>query len=330
MMYEHFRNDFMMKLAQRYNRDQVTEITAMLDSVAIDYDISLKSTELVVWEDAIPKEVNIYIASKRLEGLAETSIENYYGQLRVFFEELRKPVEDVTTNDIRMYLATHKARNKVSDRTLDKYRQQLNAFFTWCTNEEYIVKNPCKNIKEIKYEVKPRKALTRCQLEQLRRMIHDPRERAILDVLFSTGCRVSELVNIKFTDVDMENRTIHIVGKGSKHNTTFINDVAYLSIKEYLLSRKGDSEYLFVRERSPYGKLSTRSVEHIFSKYQKALGCELSPHIIRHTMATLSLKAGAKVTEIQSMLGHASVATTQIYAETLQEDVKIAHQRYVV
>ena len=329
-MYEHLRNDFVMKLAQKYGRDQVTEITAMLDNVAINYDISAKSTALAVIEDPIPRVVSIYIASKRLEGLSEVSLKNYAGHLRKFFEIIQKQPEDISTNDIRMYLATYKVQRKVSDRSLDKIREVLNTFFTWLSDEEYIVKNPCRTIKDIKYEVKPRKALTRFQLERLRRMCETSRELAILDVLYSTGCRVTELVNMKLTDVDMESRTVHIIGKGNKHNTVYLNDNARLSLAEYFKDRKGDSDYLFLRERSPYGKLSTRSVEVILKKYEKSLGCPLSPHIIRHTTATLSLQAGMPITQVQKMLGHASVNTTQIYAETSQEDVSASHKRYVV
>lgn len=329
-MYEHMRIEFAMKLAQKYGRDQVNEITAILDSVAIDYDISAKSTELAVVKDVIPPVLKSYIASKGLEGLSETSLKNYYSCLRNFFEMVEKSPEEISTNDIRMFLATYKMQRKVSDRTIDKYRQVLNAFFNWLTDEEYITKNPCRTIKDIKYEVKPRKALTRFQLERLRRMCKDDRELAIVDVLFSTGCRVSELVNMKRTDINVEKRSVHIIGKGNKHNTVYLNDNAWLSLSDYLKTRKGEDDYLFLTARAPYSKLSVRSVEHILKQYESALGCPLSPHIIRHTMATLSLKAGAKVTDIQAMLGHSSVATTQIYAETLQEDVFVAHQKYVV
>ena len=329
-MYEHLRNDFTMRLAMKYSRDQVLEIASMLDHVANNYDISEKTTALAVIEDPIPKAVKNYIASKRLEGLAETSLKNYFGHLRLFFEQMQKQPEDITTNDIRMYLATYKAQRGVTDRSLDKMRQVLNAFFTWLTDEEYILKNPCRTIKSIKWVAKPRQSLTRLQLERLRRMCKSKRELAILDVFFSTGCRVSELANMKLSDINMGTRCVNIIGKGSKPNVVYLNDNAQLSITDYLTERKGDSEYLFVRERSPYDKLSTRSIEHILKQYEKALGCPVYPHIIRHTTATLSLKAGMPITQVQKLLNHASVSTTQIYAETLQDDVRASHERYVI
>lgn len=329
-MYEHMRNAFIAKLSAGYSRIDIERITAALDNVANDYEISEKCTELAVLTDPIPQEARLYLASKRLEGLAEGTLKNYRAVLRIFFEHLQKQPADITTNDIRLYLATYQMQSKISDRRLDKIREVLSAFFAWLCNEEYIARNPCKNILPIRYEKKPRKALTRYQLEKLRRMITDTRERAILDVLFSTGCRVNELVNIKLSDIDFETKSIHIIGKGSKHNTVYLNDIAYLSIQEYIKTRKGDSEYLFTGSKYPYGKLAVRSVQKIIGKYKKPLGCELSPHIIRHTTATLSLQAGMPITQVQKILGHASVSTTQIYAETLQDDVRQSHKKYVV
>lgn len=329
-MYEHLRNSFVSKLMPEYGKKDIDKITTILDGIVKDYDITNKCTDLAVLTDTVPQEVKIYLASKRIEGLSDKTIANYQKIITIFFERVNKQPQEVTTNDIRLYLAAYKMQRKVSDRTLEKYREILYCFFSWLSDEEYITKNPCRTIRPFKYEQKPRKALTRFQLELLRRMIHDNRELAIIDVLFSTGCRVSELVNMKLSDIDLETKSIHIIGKGNKHNTVYLNDKAYISIKEYMKTRKGNSDYLFVRERRPYDKLSARSVEVMLKKYEKPLGCTLSPHIIRHTTATLGLQAGMTITEVQKMLGHANVSTTQIYAETLQTDVMQAHKRYVV
>ena len=329
-MYEHLRNDFITKLSIDYGKKDIQKIAAILDGIVKDYNITTKCTELVVLTDTVPREVKNYLVSKGIEGLSDKTIANYKIILSIFFQTVNKAPQEVSTNDIRLYLVTYKMQRKVSDRTLEKYREILYSFFSWLADEEYIDKNPCRTIKPFKYEQKPRKALTRLQLELLRHMIHDTRELAILDVLFSTGCRVSELVNMKLTDLDIETRTVHTVGKGNKHNTVYLNDKAYISLKEYLKIRKGDSEYVFVSDKRPYNKLTTRAVELIFKKYQKPLGCPLSPHIIRHTTATLGLQAGMTITEVQKMLNHSSVSTTQIYVETLQDDVMQSHRRYVV
>lgn len=330
-MYEHLRNAFMLELQGHMPRTTLEFILNKLDKIVSDYEITEKVTSLAVIDDIIPKVVRIYLSSKKLEGASEATISNYATILRVFFDAIRKQPEEIETNEIRLFLATYQMNKEISNRTLDKYRQVLNAFFTWCTNEEYLAKNPCKNIKEIKYEAKQRHSLTRFQLEKLRRACESKRDLAIVDVLYSTGCRVSELINMKFSDLNESEHSIKIIGKGKKHNTVYLNDSAQISLSEYLKCRKGDSDYIFVSERSPHGKLSARAIEHTIKLLGKKIGVStLSPHILRHTSATLALQSGMPLTTVQKMLGHASPNTTQIYAETSQNDVATSHQRYVI
>ena len=329
-MYEHLRNAFMLELSPLVDTATADRILRALDKAAADYDITEKVTALAVVDDEKRKLARYYLASKKLEGVTDSTIEAYAITLRVFFDHTEKAPKDITTNDIRLFLATYQMQQGITDRSLDKYRQTINGFFEWAVNEEYITKNPCKNIKAIKYEVEPRKALTRLQLERLRRSCKTARDLAVIDVLYSTGCRVSELVNMKLADIDFNDNTVKIIGKGRKHNTVYLNDAARLSLDAYLSIRQGDSEYVFVSDRAPHGKLTTRSVEVMFSQLGKQFNLKLTPHIIRHTSATLALQNGMTITQVQKMLGHASVNTTQIYAETSQADVATAHRRYVI
>lgn len=329
-MYEHMRNMFAAELAKVFKNADIDIILANLDRVAVNYDVTEKTTALTVWEDSFPQIAKTYIAVKSLEGLSELTLKNYKSRLRNFFDSVGKQPQDVTANDVRMFLVKHKAQNNVSDRTLDKVRQILKAFFTWAVDEEYLTKNPCRNIKEIKFEITPRMALTRLQLEQLRRACRTKREKAIIDVLYSTGCRVSELVRMKKSDIDVENRMIHIVGKGRKHNDVYLNSSAVLSLDDYFAERQDDSEFLFVSDRRPHDAIDTHAIQNIFGQLSQIVGFKVTPHVMRHTTATLAVQSGMQITEVQEMLGHASVATTQIYAEILKEDVRQAHLKYVV
>ena len=274
-MYEHMRNEILLDLSGHFDSAALDLIAGALDKAASNYSITERETSLAVIDDEAPKLVRLYLSSKKLEGLSDKSIELYANRLRIFFDEVRRIPQEVSTNEIRLFLAQYQMQNEISDRTLDKFRQILNGFFEWCMNEEYISKNPCKNIKEIKFEVEPRHALTRLQLEQVRRSCETKRDLAIVDVLYSTGCRVSELINMKFEDMDPTADSIKIIGKGKKHNTVYLNDAAKLSLDDYLKERKGDSEFIFVSEYRPYGQLSTRSVERFFSEIAKKLGIKL-------------------------------------------------------
>ena len=330
-MYEHLRNAFLSELMIRYNVEDVNYIGVLLDKICSNYNISEKETALMVAEDTIGHIVRTYLASKKLEGLANSTIKNYGNQLKIFFEMIQKIPQDITTNDIRMYLYQYQLQEKISDRTLDKHRERLNCFFEWCVNEEYITRNPCRNIHKIRYEEKQRHALTRLQLEQIRRLCESKRDLAIIDILFSTGCRVSELINMKFSDLN-DSTSINIIGKGNKHNIVYFNTNAILSLQDYINNeRKGNSDYIFVTQRYPYKQISVRTVQRLFNIMGNEIGLTLSPHIIRHTTATIAVKNGMPITQVQKMLGHSSVATTQrIYVETSQEEVAISHEKYVI
>lgn len=327
-MYEHLRNDFMLALSTHFTGSNLDLIMNTLDRVATDYTVTDRETQLAVIEDDIPKIAHLYLASKKLEGVSDATIKLYSLRLRQFFNAVGRLPQDIETNEIRLFLAQYKMQRGISDRSLDKFRQILNGFFEWCVNEDYMTKNPCKNIKEIKYEVTPRKSLDREQLELVRRACETKRDLAIVDVLYSTGCRVSELVNMTFSDI-YEN-AVSIVGKGKKHNTVYLNAVAKLSLDDYVKERNDDSDYLFVSNYRPHNRLSTRAVEQMFREIAEKVNIKVTPHIIRHTTATLSLQSGMEITTVQKMLGHSSVNTTQIYAETSQQDVANAHRKYVV
>ena len=330
-MYEHFRNELVSKLSKtQLKPSDLMIVLSAVDAVANNYDFNEKSTELAVYNDIFPKLAELFLQSKRLEGLSENSLTLYRGRLKIFFETMQKNPEEVTTNDIRCFLVGYQKRTGISDRTLDKFRQIINVFYTWLTDEEYITKNPCRNIKEIKYEVTPRRSLTRMELEMIRRACKTKRDLAIVDTLYSTGCRVSELVNMKISDINPEDKSIHIVGKGKKHNTCYFNTNAQLSLNEYMEERKDDNPYLFVTSRRPFNKLSTKNVELIFKKLSISTGIIVTPHIMRHTCATLSLQSGMPLPQVQKMLGHASSDTTLIYAEISKDTIKNSHIKYVI
>ena len=327
-MYEHLRNDLLSELSSNIDSEILDYFMATLDKVVANYTISRKETSLAVVDDETTKLVKIYLASKKLEGCSDNTIKFYAGRLKIFFNTIQHKPDEIQPSEIRVFLAQYQLQNGVSNRTLDKFREVINGFFAWCVNEDYLIKNPCKNTKRIKYEVVPRTSLTRYQLENLRRECKTKRELAIVDVLYSTGVRVSELINMKFSDIN--NDTIHIVGKGKKHNTVYLNANAKLSLEEYIKVRKGNSDYIFVQNKKPYDKLSKRTVERILKRVGNELGYKVHPHTIRHTTATIAIENGMPITQVQKMLGHSSINTTQIYVDVSQADIAEAHKKYVI
>lgn len=333
-MYEQFRNQFTVALAGHFSDDVIDIILSELDKTAYDYEISKKSTEIVVYNDELPEIVKTYLVCKRMEGLSDGTLYNYGHYLQMFFRNLQKSPDQVTANDIRVYLYRYQEERKVTNRTLDKYREYIARFYQWAFDEGYIGHNPSRGIKKIKYEVKPRLSLNQMELEYVRMACKTVKEKAIVEFLYSTGCRVSELAGIKKSDVDYHTKSVHLFGKGNKHRISFLNAKAEVALKEYLLSRDDNNPYLFVSDRNPHNQMHKSGVEKIVREISKRASCNvnkhITPHVFRHTTATTAIRNGMEVEDISKLLGHESINTTMIYAKTSLENVKASHKKYII
>lgn len=332
-MYEHFKNELLARLSEYFSSNDLKNFSKIIDIVATNYDIKTKCTDICVYEEDIPHLLKTYIVCKKIEGLSEKTLYNYLIILKNFFNNVKKSPENITANEIRIYLYTYQDLKKITNRSLDKIRQIIAGFYQWAQDEEYISKNPAKSINKIKYEVKPRKSLTQIELEYIRRSCFSMKEKAIVEFLYSTGCRVSELSNVKISDVDFIEKKVHLIGKGNKHRESYINAKAEVALKEYIEIRKGESEYLFVSDRSPFKQLSKAGIEKIIRNIStRVYGNKntITPHVFRHTTATEAMRNGMPVESIQLMLGHSKIETTMIYAHADANIVQEQHRKAVI
>ena len=332
---EQFKNTFLLELNKEI--PEVMEkyyeaIEYCLTKTMFDYDINIKNTALTIVQDPVPQLVKIYLVVKKTEGLAEGTLENYWRILKSFFEWSCKQPEEIVANDIRMFLYFYQQDHSISNRTLDKYREMICWFFSWAHKEEYISHDPTTSIKPIKHEIKERQALTQLELEYLRKACKTPRQKAILEFLYSTGCRVSEMIQVKKDDINWKDNTVHLFGKGQKHRTSFINAKAEVAIKEYLATRNDECEFLFVSERAPIHGIKKESIEKIIRELAQMsdITKHVTPHILRHTCATQALESGMPIEDVSKLLGHAQVNTTMIYAKASLDKVQNEHRRCVV
>jgi len=307
------------------------------DLVLRDYELQVKEKALsTVVLDLIPKEVNLYLNCKLVEGQSKNGTKNRGIFLSTFFRDIVKPINEVTANDVRAFLVAYQNQRGISDATLNRYRSYLCTFFSWCESEELIDKNPMKNIKPIKYEQQRRVSLTQLELEYIRNACETSREKCIIEMLYSTGCRVSELTNMKKSDIDLNNNIAIVHGKGKKMREVFINAKAKFALNVYWNTRNDDCEYAIVsiRKKSDgkYSKASSKSIENAVESIQQRanIGKHVTPHILRHTTATISLSNGMPVSLIQKMLGHSSCSTTMIYADVSTEMVHQEHLKCVI
>lgn len=332
---ENFANEFVSKLDGKISDEALRTVLQELQVFTSNYDISQRETHVVPYQSNVPDCYRVYMVAKKIEGMSPESMKTYNFYLTDFFEHINRPFEQVTTNDIRIYLYETQKRTGISNRTLDGKRLVINTFMDWCWKEGYIPNNPCASIKPIKFEEKPREPLSSMELEIVRDACENYRDKAMIELFYSTGCRLSEMVNLKISDIDFASKEVHLFGKGSKHRTSYLNAKAEYMLKKYFeLERPKESisDSVFVIFRKPYNGMQKGAIYARVKAIQKRSGIERSlfPHLLRHTMATHALNRGMNVAEVKEILGHEKLDTTMIYAKISHDSVKFNHKRYIV
>lgn len=331
-MREQFVTTFMTKIADKIDDESLKIVFRSLTVFVSNYDIKKRETSLTLYEGYLPECYQTYFVTRKIEGLSMKTLELYDMYLRDFFLAMNKDIKEIKTNDIRVYLYKVQQERNLSNRTLDSRRSAINAFMEWATNEEYIDRNPCRNIKKIKYERKKKKPLTPVEMELVRNACETIRDKALIEFFYSTGCRVTEAERMNLDDIDFIRKEVHLFGKGDKHRTSYLNAKAEVAIKRYLATRNDDNQALFVGERKPYGRLRKAAIEKRFRQLGEISGIKrrVHPHLIRHTTATDARNHGMPIEEIKELLGHVNVATTLEYADVTEEATKSSHKRCVI
>ena len=326
-----FTDEFLTRINGKVPDEYLTTISTELNSIIAKYTIEPVTTDVTVYQGYLPEFYPAFFVTKKIEGLSEKTLNLYMNRLNEFFRVMNKPVEEITSLDIRAYLYNLQNTRQITNRTLDNVRSVLGSFFGWASSEGYLEKNIMLAIKPIKYERLPREPLSEYELELLRSACDNSRDKAIVEVLYSSACRVTELVNLNSHDINLDMGEVMLLGKGNKHRKSYLNANSILKLQKYLSEREDDSEALFVGNRAPHERVTKAGIESIIRKFGEKAGIQrrVYPHLIRHTTATIALHRGMDVTEIQKMLGHQNIATTMIYAKTNQDDVKTSHKKYI-
>lgn len=321
-----------------FTQEQLQAVLHGLERFTADYDINKKPTELIPVDEIFPNEYKAYMVCKKIEGLSEGTLYMYKNHLEHFLMEVSKPLEDITTNDIRVYLYNAKAtREKASDCYIDHMRLIINGFFQWLADEGYIERNVCASIKRIKFEQKERHPLTMEEVVALRDACDNDRDRALLEVMYSTGCRITELSNLKKSDINFDAKEVHLFGKGKKNRTSYLNATSIFYLKRYFKEREAheseaNPESVFVGFKRPYKVLRQSAIRLIIRKLGEKAGVQerVFPHRVRHSTATHALNRGMRLEELQSMLGHTRPETTLIYAKVLHSDTQRSHEKCII
>lgn len=327
---EMFRNEFRTALCKKYDADAVSSVLTVLDNILYKYNMSVAETAIATVGQNVKSIVEDYMTAMLTNGVKKTSAKNYLYIIKDFIQFVSLPVNMIGTKECRAYIANLQEKNK--DTTVSQKGNVIKQFFQWCVEEEYIDRNPMLKVKTKHGESEERKPLTDTESVELNLTCETDREKAICTFFASTGCRISELSNVKIDDIDFTARRISIINaKGGKNRTVMFNAELELALKQYLKSRKGDSPYLFVINRAPYHKMTTHSIREEFEKViaRSAIGRRITPHFMRHTFITNMLNRGAPINEVALIAGHASVNTTsRVYAHIATKNLENTYQKY--
>lgn len=308
------------------NNFQLEKLNEILEYNFYNYDV----VEIGDNKKENENYTDLFISSKKVEGCSDRTLNYYQTTIENMLKEISKDIKVIDTNDLRNYLTEYQNKNNCSKVTIDNVRRILSSFFSWLEDEDYIIKSPIRRIHKIKTTKVVRETYSDETIEKLRDGCEEIRDLAMIDFLSSTGVRVGELVKLNKDDINFDERSCIVFGKGSKEREVYFDARTKLHLEKYLSIREDDNPALFVSLLSPYDRLEISGVEIRLKKIGKDLDLQrVHPHKFRRTMATKAIDKGMPIEQVQRLLGHAKIDTTLQYAMVNQNNVKLSHHKYI-
>ena len=315
------------KMASILNNEQKEKLKEVLLYTFYNIEITSIKDELV--EDTTDY-AKMFIAAKRIEGCSERTLNYYETTIKTMVDKLSKKVNSIETEDLRNYLSEYQAKNNCSKVTIDNVRRILSSFFAWLEDEDYIMKSPVRRIHKVKATQTVKETYTDEELEEMRDACVEIRDLAMVDFLASTGVRVGELVNLDRVDIDMQERSCVVLGKGGKEREVYFDARTKIHLQNYLNSRTDNNPALFVSLLRPYDRLKISGVEIRLRELGKRIDIKkIHPHKFRRTMATKAIDKGMPIEQVQVLLGHRKIDTTLQYAMVNQNNVRNSHKKFI-
>jgi len=316
----------------------VTILNEMTDYLNINQMKKLQETLFSVFSDRKTETVetsneeymNMFIAAKKIEGCSDRTVQYYSITISHLLNCVSTPIRKINTDEIRSYLVNYQKINNCSNVTVDNVRRNLSSFFSWLEEEDYILKSPMRRIHKIKTKKAVKEVISDEVIEKLRDNCAELRDLAMIDLLYSTGIRVGELVRLNISDLNFEQRECIVFGKGDKERRVYFDAKSKLHLQEYINSRTDDNPALFVTLNAPHKRLKISGVEIRIRSLGRKLGFEkIHPHKFRRTMATRAIDKGMPIEQVQKILGHSQIDTTMQYAIVNQDNVKTSHRKFI-
>ena len=329
-MKETFLEAVIHRLESNFTAEQITMVAGIVKDELSKYEISRQASDEEVRKRENAQLVGVFLSAKRIEGCSEKTIHYYQSSIEKLLMAIQKQVCEITTNDIRCYLAAQQDTKQLSKVTIDNLRRIFSSFFSWLEDEDYITKSPVRRIHKVRTDTLVKEVLSDESMEVLRDSCTEIRDIAMIDLLASTGIRVGELVKMNRDDIDFQERQCVVFGKGNKEREVYFNARTKIHLKRYLEQRTDSNPALFVGLLSPYTRLSISGVESRLRQLGKRADIlKVHPHKFRRTLATMAIDKGMPIEQVQKLLGHVKIDTTLHYAMVNQTNVKLAHRKYL-
>ena len=311
------------------NNEQLSKLRAAMEYCLHGLEIT-ETDQPQEQEQEQPNAVAAFIAAKRIEGCSEKTLTYYRKTIEAMTTGIGKAPQQITTDDIRQYLTAYQVQRKSSKVTIDNIRRILATFYSWLEDEDYIVKSPVRRIHKVKTAKVIKDTYTDEALELMRDNCGTLRDLAIIDLLASSGMRVGEMVALNRDDINFNERECVVFGKGSKQRLVYFDARTKIHLQNYLDSRADSDPALFVTLRAPFQRLQIGGVEMRLRQLGRRLSIpKAHPHKFRRTLATSAIDKGMPIEQVQQLLGHQKIDTTMHYAMVKQQNVKLAHRKYI-
>ena len=313
------------------DNNQRIKLKEILTEICLNYQI--ERIEPTKKQEILNNNTNIlnkFISSKEIEGCSNRTLNYYKDNINKMFDAVNLPVNEITTEMLRNYLADYKNNSNAGMVTIDNMRRTLSSFFAWLENEDYIVKSPVRRIHKVKTTRRVKETLTDENLGKLRDTCSNVRDLAILELLISTGMRVGEITRLNISDMNFQERSCIVLGKGNSEREVYFSAKSKMYIEKYLKTRIDNNEALFVSLIKPYNRLGISGIEIAIRNLGKQANInKVHPHKFRRTMATMAIDKGMPIEQVQKLLGHIKIDTTMEYAMVNQNNVKNSHRKYI-
>jgi len=330
MATEDILNDIVSEIKDVLSDKQMMQVSSSIKDVLAKYEINKKASNEERREKENTELLETFISAKKIEGCSDKTIHYYQSSIVKLLKGLSKCIKEICTNDIRYYLAEIQEKNNLSKVTIDNLRRIFSSFFSWLEDEDYIAKSPVRRIHKVRTDTLVKEVLSDENIETLRDSCNEPRDLAMIDLLLSTGVRVGELVKMNRDDIDFQERQCKVFGKGNKEREVYFNARTKIHLQRYLESRSDDNPALFVSLAKPHTRLTISGIEMRLRKLGKEAHLyKVHPHKFRRTLATMAIDRGMPIEQVQKLLGHVRIDTTLHYAMVNQQNVKIAHRKYI-